>query len=30
MALVGGEEEVQEVGGADEELRDLGALVATN
>lgn len=30
VALVRGEEEVQEVGGADEELRNLSALVATN
>lgn len=30
VALVRGEEEVQEVGGADEELRNLSALVTTN
>lgn len=30
VALVRGEEEVQEVGGADEELGNLSALVATN
>lgn len=30
VALVRGEKEVQEVGGADEELGNLSALVATN
>lgn len=30
MALVGGEEQVDEVRGADEELRDLCTLVTTN
>lgn len=30
MALVRGEEEIQEVGGADEELGNLGALVTAN
>ena len=30
VALVRGEEQVQEVGGADEELGNLSALVATN
>lgn len=30
MALVGGEEQVQEVGGADEELGDLGSLITAD
>lgn len=30
VALVSGEEEIQEVGGADEELWNLGALVTAN
>lgn len=30
VALVSGEEEIQEVGGADEELGNLGALVTSN